>query len=78
MGYLTLADFKISEASYYFEKLYEDQYNEYKAISNIRKKVESLPEVEQYYKQETAVKGPFMPSYAQLKFWSPKQSKSLI
>ena len=68
MGYLSLADFKLAEASYYFEKLYDKQYSEYKALSKIRENVNNLPEVKQYYEQPNAVKEPFLPSYAQLKF----------
>lgn len=68
LGYLTLADFRIAEASYYFEKLYEKQIGEYDFIFRIRKGVESLPEVKNYYLKEDSVKGPFLPSYSQLKF----------
>ena len=68
MGYLTLADFKLAQASYYFEKLYEDQYPQYKALSKIRNTINNLPEVKQYYEQPNAVKEPFLPSYAQLKY----------
>jgi hypothetical protein len=37
-------------------------------LNAIRKTVEGLPEVNEYYARENAVKGPFLPSYAQLKF----------
>lgn len=64
---MTLADFRIAEASYYFEKLYPNYYNQYPFFSKIRKAVENLPEVKKYYQKENAVKGPFLPNYAQLK-----------
>lgn len=69
LGYLTLADFKIAEASYYFEKLYSKQYGDYKFLTTIRETVENLNEVKNYYKGENSVKGPYLPTYAQLKFW---------
>lgn len=36
LGYLTLADFRIAEASYYFEKLYEKHIGDYKFLQHIR------------------------------------------
>ena len=69
LGYLTLADFRIAEAAYYFEKLYEKQIGDYPFFGRIRQGIESLPEVKAYYEREGAVKGPFMPNYSQLKFW---------
>lgn len=36
LGYLTLADFKIAEASYYFEKLYQKQIGDYQFFKTIR------------------------------------------
>jgi hypothetical protein len=36
LGYLTLADFKIAEASYYFEKLYQKQYGDYGFLTRVR------------------------------------------
>ena len=68
LGYLTLADFRIAEAAYYFEKLYDKQIGEYPFFGRIREAVESLPAVKAYYEREGAVKGPFMPNYSQLKF----------
>jgi len=43
LGYLTLADFRIAEASYYMEKLYNDHGEEFKKMVQIRKRVEGLP-----------------------------------
>lgn len=68
LDYLTIADFRLCEASYYFQKLYEEQYVNYPFFGEIRKAVESLPEVKKYYEKPNAIKGPFLPSYTQLKF----------
>lgn len=43
LGYLTFVDFKVAEASYYFEKLYTDHAENFKTMIRIRKNVESLP-----------------------------------
>ena len=43
LGYLTLADFKIAEASYYFEKLYDEHAESFKKLIAIRERVESIP-----------------------------------
>lgn len=67
IGYLTLVDFKLAEVSYYFEKLYPDHLKDFEALIRIRKNVESLPAVKAYY-DKGGIVGPFMPSYAQLKF----------
>ena len=68
LEYLTLADFKIAEASYYFEKLYDDEYKNYPFLNRVRKTINELEEVKKYYSTEKAIKGPFMPSYSQLQF----------
>lgn len=47
-------------------------------MNEIRKTVEDLPEVKKYYERENAVKGPFLPSYAQLKFWKNKIMKIVV
>jgi len=39
LEYLTIADFKLCEASYYFEKLYDEQYKNYAFFNRIRKSV---------------------------------------
>ena len=67
LDYLTLADFKIAEASYYFEKLYEEHGEECKKLIQIRNRIEKLPEIKAWY-ENGGVKEPFLPSYAQLKF----------
>lgn len=68
IGYLTLSDFKIAEASYYFEKLYDTQYKDYPFLNKIRNMINQLPEVKKYYEKESSVKEPFLASYSQLKF----------
>ena len=67
LDYLTLADFKIAEASYYFEKLYKDNYKLFPFLARIRNTINELPEVKKYYSSDNAIKEPFLPSYAQLK-----------
>ena len=67
MGYLTLADFKIAEASYYFEKLYTDHVADFKKMIQIREKIESLPEISKFY-ADGGIKEPFLPQYAKLKY----------
>ena len=67
LGYLTLVDFKIAEISFYFEKLYTDHIKSFETILRIRKNVESLPEIKIFY-EKGGITGPFLPSYAQLKF----------
>lgn len=67
LGYLTLIDFKIAEMSYYFEKLYSEHTKKFDTILRIRKNVENLPEIKQFY-QKGGLASPFLPSYAQLKF----------
>ena len=46
----------------------EEQYPKYEALSRIRKSVHNLPEVKKYYESGNAVKEPFCPDYAKLKF----------
>jgi glutathione S-transferase len=67
LGYLTLADFKIAEASYYFEKLYTGHEEHFKKLVGIRERVENLPEIRAWY-EKGGLKGPFLPQYAKLQF----------
>lgn len=69
LGYLTLADFVVSEASYYVENVIPEVYNKYEALSSIRKSFESMKEIQSYYGQQNAVKGPFLPPIGKVKFW---------
>ena len=61
LGYLTLADFFISEFSYYVEKLFPADYKKYKSMQNIRNTIENLEQVKNYYSQENAVQAAFLP-----------------
>lgn len=63
-------DFKLAEASYYFEKMYPTHYERYSFLTKIRNSIEKLPEVKKYYESANAIKGPFLQSYAKLQFWS--------
>jgi glutathione S-transferase len=67
LGYLTLADFKLAEASYYFEKMYPDHVKNFEALIRIRKSLEALPAIKSFY-DKGGITGPFLPTYAQLKF----------
>lgn len=67
IGYLTLADFKIAEASYYFEKLYPDHVKILEPLIHIRRSLEQLPAIKKFY-ENGGIAAPFLPSYAQLKF----------
>lgn len=49
LDYLTIADFKIAEAAYYFEKLYGAKFNDYGFMGRIRDSIEALPDVKAYY-----------------------------
>lgn len=49
LDYLTLADFKLAEASYYFEKMYVKEFKEFPFLKTIRSTVENLKEVQKYY-----------------------------
>ena len=49
LGYLTLADFYLSEFSYYIEKLSPDAYAQYSFFSRLRKAFEKIPEIRKYY-----------------------------
>ncbi len=67
LGYLTLVDFKLAETAHYFEKLYTDHLSSFATLFRIRKNVEGLPEIKRFY-EKGGLAGPFLPSYAQLKF----------
>lgn len=49
MGYVTIADFFLTEYSYYIEKLYPEEFSNYKNIKNVRDCVANLPEIKRYY-----------------------------
>ena len=52
LGYLTIADFEIAEASYYFEALYPQDYLHWSFWETIRENFNALPEIQAYYKRE--------------------------
>jgi glutathione S-transferase len=76
LGYLTIADFEIAEASYYFEALYADEYLNWSFWETIRENFNALPEIQAYYKREDSVKEPFLPP--QFAALNPKFGSSLI
>ncbi len=49
LGYLTLADFFISEYSYYIENIIPDVFNKYPFLKKVRSGIEDLPEIKKYY-----------------------------
>lgn len=61
LGYLTIADFYLSELSNYVEKIFYDRYSEFPFLAKVREAIESLPEVKAYYASEGAIKAPFFP-----------------
>lgn len=66
--YLTIADFMLAEVSYYIENVYKEHYQTETFLQEIRQSFENLPEIKAYYAKETAVKGPFVPPFATIKF----------
>ena len=49
------------ENSYYFEKVFPEEYKSYPALQRIRENLENLAEVKAYYSKPNAIKGPFLP-----------------
>lgn len=68
LGYLTWADFHISEVSHYIEKLYPEAYAKYKYWGRIRESLQSEEGVKSYYKRDISIKGPFIPPTAKISF----------
>jgi len=60
MGYLTIADFFLSEFSHYFEAIYPNEYKKYSFLGTIRRNFNKIPSIQQYYKRNDA-KTIFMP-----------------
>lgn len=69
LGYLTLADFHIVEASYHIEKIFPQVYAKYPFLKRVRTVFENLPEIRRYYDSDKAVKAPFFSPQAAIKFW---------
>lgn len=76
LGYLTIVDFEIAEASYYFEALYPNEYLNWPFWETIRENFNALPQIQAYYKREDSVKEPFLPP--QFAALNPKFSNTLI
>lgn len=68
LGYLTLADFQVSEFSYFVEKIAPEVYAKYPFLERVRTAFNALPEIQKYYESETAVKAPFVPPSAAIQF----------
>ena len=49
LGYLTLADFYLSEISHYAENVTPELYAKHSFFENIRKNFNELPEIKAYY-----------------------------
>jgi glutathione S-transferase len=64
LGYLTLADFYLSEQLAYFEALFPSENKHYGFWWRIRHNFEELPEIQAYYKRPDAVHGPYLPPSA--------------
>jgi glutathione S-transferase len=62
--YLTLADFIISERSYFVEFLFPEQYKSWEFLGRIRDHINGLESTKAYYARENAIKAPFMPPTA--------------
>lgn len=68
LGYLTVADFHLSEFSHYIENIAPELYKKYPFWARFRASIDNLPEIKAYYESPTAVKGPFFPPSAAIKF----------
>ena len=64
IGYLTLVDFKIAEASHYLQGIWPEHFKEYPKVAALRERFEALPQIQAYYASEGAIKGPFLPPSA--------------
>jgi glutathione S-transferase len=64
LGYLTLADFIVTEESHYIERVYPEEYKKLPFLHRIRENFHNLPETVAYYAKPTAFKGRFFPQYA--------------
>ena len=73
MGYLTILDFYLAEALYYFEYLFPSQRKNYNYLWRIRANFEALPGVQAYYSRKDAIKEPFLPPPMVL--WRPTTNK---
>ena len=67
LGYLTIADYNVAEFSNYIQTVFPEESKNFPFMKRIRDNFNSLPEIEAYYKSETAFKGPFYPESALIK-----------
>jgi glutathione S-transferase len=63
IGYLTLADFILSERLYILEETYPELRKEYSFLWRIRHNFEQLPGIRAYYTRPDAVFDPFLPPF---------------
>lgn len=64
LGYLTLADFIIAEDSNFLEAVFPEESKAWPFLKRIRENFNKLPEIEAYYKSDSAFKGRFYPATA--------------
>jgi len=62
LGYVTLADFILSERLYYLEKALPDLKKNYPSLFRVRHNFEQLPGIRAYYDRPDAVADPFLPA----------------
>ena len=55
LGYVTLADFNLSERLYYLENAFPDLKKNYPSLFRVRHNFEQLPEIKDYYSRPDAV-----------------------
>lgn len=68
VGYLSYADFVISEFSYYVEHITPELFTQHPFLKRVRDAVEAQPEIKAYYASDKATKGPFFPPTAAIQF----------
>lgn len=64
LGYLTLADFVVSEGSVYIETIYPEESKAFPFLKRVRENFNQVPKIAEYNKSEKAFKGPYMPPTA--------------
>ena len=68
LGHLSILDFLIQEFSYYVEKIFPEEYENFPFFHRIRTNFNELPKIKAYYQREDAIKGPFIAGQANLMF----------
>lgn len=64
LGYLTLADFIVSEGSVYIETIYPEESKAFPFLKRVRENFNQVPKIAEYNKSDKAFKGPYMPPTA--------------